>query len=202
MRGFFGRGVYNGVETEPGGGEDVQEQEMIAQLLQQDERGMESLLLHYGPLMRYIIAPILPDPQDREECLSEVSMRIWSRIAQFDPARGSWNAWLTAITRNTARNYHRSAQNRRDTQAIPEGTPAPGASPEEAILQAERSAAVHAALGRLSPGDRALFYRKYYYLQSTAQIAAELGMTVRAVEGRLYRLKKQLRRMLGGEGHV
>lgn len=48
---------------------------MIAQLLQQDERGMEALLLHYGPLMRYIIAPILPDPQDREECLSEVSMR-------------------------------------------------------------------------------------------------------------------------------
>jgi len=202
MRGFFGRGVYNGIETQPGGGEDVQEQEMIAQLLQQDERGMEALLLHYGPLMRYIIAPILPDPQDREECLSEVSMRVWSRVAQFDPARGSWTAWLTAITRNTARNYHRSAQNRRDTQAIPEGTPAPDASPEEAILQAERSAAVHNALGRLSPGDRALFYRKYYYLQSTAQIAAELGMTVRAVEGRLYRLKKQLRRMLGGEGHV
>ena len=72
----------------------------------------------------------------------------------------------------------------------------------EAILQAERSAAVHNALGRLSPGDRALFYRKYYYLQSTAQIASELGMTARAVEGRLYRLKKRLRTMLGGEGHV
>ena len=179
MRGFFGRHVCNGIETQPGGGEDVQEQEMIAQLLQKDERGMEALLQHYGPLMRYIIAPILPDPQDREECLSEVSMRVWSRVAQFDPARGSWTAWLTAITRNTARNYHRSAQHRPGTQSIPEGTPAPDASPEEA-----------------------LFYRKYYYLQSTAQIASELGVTVRAVEGRLYRLKKQLRRMLGGEGHV
>ena len=200
MRGFFGRGVYNGIETQPGGGEDVQEQEMIAQLLQKDERGMEALLLHYGPLMRYIIAPILP--QDREECLSEVSMRVWSRVAQFDPARGSWNAWLTAITRNTARNYQRSAQHRPGTQSIPEGTPAPDVSPEEAILQAERSAALHDALARLGQSDRALFYRKYYYLQSTAQIAAELGMTARAVEGRLYRLKKQLRRMLGGEGHV
>lgn len=109
MRGFFGRGVYNEVETEPGGGEDVQEQEMIAQLLQKDERGMEALLQHYGPLMRYIIAPILPDPQDREECLSEASLRVWNKIAQFDPARGSWNAWLTAITRNTALNFQRSA---------------------------------------------------------------------------------------------
>ena len=170
---------------------------MIAQLLQQDERGMEALLLHYGPLMRYIIAPILPDPQDREECLSEVSMRVWSRIAQFDPARGSWNAWLTAVTRSTALNFQRSAARHGDTQTLPEE-----ASPEETLIQAERRAALHDALARLGQNDRALFYRKYYYLQSTAQIASELGMTARAVEGRLYRLKKQLRRMLGGEGHV
>ena len=180
----------------------MKQPEIIELLLTHDERGMEALLLHYGPLMRYIIAPILPDPQDREECLSEVSMRVWSRIAQFDPARGSWTVWLTAITRNTARNSQRSAQHHSSVHSIPEGTPAPDASPEEASLQAERSAALHDALARLGQNDRALFYRKYYYLQSTAQIASELGMTVRAVEGRLYRLKKQLRRMLGGEGHV
>lgn len=202
MRGFFGWGVYNGIETQPGGGEDVQEQEMIALLQQHDERGMDALLLHCGPLMRYIIAPIVPNALDREECLSEASLRVWNKIAQFDAARGSWSAWLTAVTRNTALNFQRSAQHHSSVQSIPEGTPAPGASPEEAILQAERSAALHDALARLGQNDRALFYRKYYYLQSTAQIASELGMTVRAVEGRLYRLKKQLRRMLGGEGHV
>ena len=65
----------------------------------------------------------------------------------------------------------------------------------------ERQTALQAALGQLSAGERLLFYRKYYYLQPTAQIAAELGMTERAVEGRLYRLKKQLRKMLGGENH-
>lgn len=140
--------------------------------------------------------------QDREECLSEVSMRVWSRIAQFDPARGSWNAWLTAVTRSTALNFQRSAARHGDTQTLPEDAPSPEASPEEALIQGERRAALHDALARLGQNDRALFYRKYYYLQSTAQIASELGMTARAVEGRLYRLKKQLRRMLGGEGHV
>ena len=39
-------------------------------------------------------------------------------------------------------------------------------------------------------------------VKATAQIAAELGLTERAVEGKLYRLKKQLRKMLGGEGHA
>ena len=47
--------------------------------------------------------------------------------------------------------------------------------------------------------DRNLFYRKYYYLQSTAQMAAELGLTERGVEGRLHRLRKRLRKELGGE---
>ena len=43
---------------------------MIALLQQHDERGMDALLLHCGPLMRYIIAPIVPNALDREECLS------------------------------------------------------------------------------------------------------------------------------------
>ena len=178
----------------------MREREIAGLLRDKHPDGMQQLLLHYGPLMRYIIAPILPDPQDREECLSEVSMRVWSRIAQFDPARGSWNAWLTAVTRSTALNYQRSAARHGGTQTLPEGAPSPEASPEEALIQAERRAALHDALARLGQSDRALFYRKYYYLQPTAQIAAELGMTERAVEGRLYRLKKRLRTMLGGDG--
>lgn len=162
---------------------------------------MADLLLHYGPLMRYIIAPILPNPQDREDCLSEVTLRIWEKIDQFDPRRGSWNAWLTAITRNTALNHARKAQGS-SAEELPEDTPAAGHTPEEAVLQRERQEAVRDALERLPYRDRILFYRKYYYMQPTAQIAAELGMTERAVEGKLYRLKKQLRKMLGGEGHA
>ena len=55
------------------------------------------------------------------------------------------------------------------------------------------------ALAALPVQERDLFYRKYYYCQSTAQMAAELGLTERAVEGRLYRLRQGLRQKLGGE---
>ena len=72
-------------------------------------------------------------------------------------------------------------------------------TPEERLLQQERRQALLSALGRLGQKERVLFYRKYYYRQSTAQIAAELGMTERAVEGRLYRIKKALRKALGGD---
>lgn len=71
--------------------------------------------------------------------------------------------------------------------------------PEEALLRQERANELSRALSSLSRRDYLLFYRKYYYLQSTAQIAAELGVTERAVEGRLYRLRKKLQHLLGGE---
>ena len=74
----------------------MREQEIIEALRRREEAGMDALLLHYRPLLQYIIAPILQNPQDREDCLSEVSLRIWEKIEQFDPQRGSWSAWLTA----------------------------------------------------------------------------------------------------------
>lgn len=179
----------------------MKERDIIELLLQKNKKGMDALLLHYGPLMRYIIAPILQNSQDQEDCLSEVAMRVWEKIEQFNQERGSWNAWLTAITRNAALNYTRDTRRHNRVEEIPDDTPSPEPSPEELIIQKERQAAVNHALSQLSPKDRMLFYRKYYYLQPTAQIASELGMTERAVEGKLYRLKKQLRKMLGGEVH-
>lgn len=176
----------------------MQENTVERLLLEKNEQGMDALLLHYGPLMRYIIAPILQNPQDREDCLSEVSMRVWEKIGQFDGEKGSFHAWLTAITRNTALNHARKASGS-SAEELSESTPSPELSPEETLLKKERQEALKTALSRLSYKDRLLFYRKYYYRQSTAQIAAELGMTERAVEGKLYRLKKQLRKSLGGE---
>ena len=51
----------------------------------------------------------------------------------------------------------------------------------------------------LTSQEQHIFSRKYYYLQRTAQIAAELGMTERSVEGKLYRLRKKLQKQLGGD---
>ncbi len=179
----------------------MKEQEIIELLLQKNEKGMDALLKHYGPLIRYVIAPVLKNEQDREDCLSEVAMKVWEKIEQFDRQKGSWNAWLTAVARNTALNFSRSISRYDIAEELSENIPSPELSAEEEVIRQEQQEAVNLALRQLSSKERMLFYRKYYYLQSTAQIASELGMTERAVEGKLYRLKKQLRNTLGGEVH-
>ncbi|MCI9156136.1 MAG: sigma-70 family RNA polymerase sigma factor [Lawsonibacter sp.] len=103
------------------------------------------------------------------------------------------------LTRNAALN--RARRRKEDTEELSDKIPSGERSPEQALLQKERVAALQRAIARLAQRERIIFYRKYYYQQPTAQIAAELGMTERAVEGRLYRTKKKLRDMLGGEGH-
>ncbi len=173
--------------------------EVIELLLARDERGIAELMTHFGPLMRYVIAPILENESDREECLSECCMKVWNNIGGYDASRGGWTAWLTAIARNAALN--RARGHRADHAPLDEAgdTPSSEPTPEEALLLKERREALQTALAALKPAERNLFYRKYYYMQSTAQIAAELGATERGVEGRLHRLRKKLRAALGGE---
>lgn len=173
------------------------ENELIKMLARRDERGTEELLLRYGPLMRYIISPVLPDPRDQQECLSEAALRVWDRIHFFDPELGSFTGWLTAVTRNTALNYARKNRKAEDSlQEIPPDYPSREPGPEEILIQKEYRKVLKRALLALSQKERILFYRKYYYRQTTAQIASELGMTERAVEGRLYRMKKKLKNQI------
>ncbi len=179
----------------------MKEQEIIELLISKKEQGMNELLVHYGPLMRYIIAPILLNVHDQEDCLSEVAMQVWKNVDKFDCQRGSWNVWLTALVRNYALNYKRNIAMYQKKEEISPDIPSPDLSPEEQVIQREREHALSRAMSQLSQKDRALFYRKYYYMQSIAQIASEMCMTERAVEGKLYRIKKRLRKILGGEGY-
>ena len=178
----------------------MDDRELAELLAQRQARGADELLRRYGPMLRYIIAPILPDPREREECLSNVVMRVWERIGQFDPARGGFPAWLSAVARNTARNRRRAGACRGGREAeLSPGAADPSPGPEELLVQRERLERLRAVVAGLDGAERALLYRKYYYLQSTAQMAAELGLTPRGVEGRLHRLRRRLRKELGGE---
>ena len=75
--------------------------------------------------------------------LSEVAMRVWEKIEQFNQERGSWKTWLTAITRNAALNYTRDTHRHNSVEEIPDDIPSPEPSPEELIIQKERQSALY-----------------------------------------------------------
>ena len=172
--------------------------ELIQAMKKRELGALDRFQTTFTPLLRYIIAPLLSDERDREECLSDVMLRAWEAIDSYDPSRATFTTWLSALARNTALNRRRSSERRRENGPPDEDIPASTDSPEQTVLKEEAARAVWDAVGRLDRRDRELFLRKYYYYQSTAQIAAELGLTVRGVEGRLYRVRKRLQNELGG----
>ena len=178
----------------------MDDRELVEALKNREDGALDALQTAYGPLLRYIIVPILSDPSDREECLSDVLMQVWQSIGGYRPELAALSTWLAALARNAALNRRR-ANARRRTVPLDAAVPDPAEGPEQAALRAERAQAVRRAVAGLSARDRALFLRKYHYYQSTAQIAAELGLTERAVEGRLYRIRRRLQAELGGDWH-
>ena len=56
--------------------------ELINDLLARTDGSLEQLMLHYGPLIRYVITPILSDERDQEEVFSDILVRVWDRVRQ------------------------------------------------------------------------------------------------------------------------
>ena len=136
----------------------MQESEIIEMLRKQSPDGAAALMSHYGPLMKYVIRPIVANEQDREECLSEAVMRILDKIHLYDEDRGSWTAWITSVTRSVALNKRRSNKVPYEEAAITDQTPSPDPTLEELILHQERRRELKDALSQLSQKDRVISY--------------------------------------------
>lgn len=177
----------------------LKESDIAEILMKKDENGINELLRHYGPLIKYVIRPFLKNSADREECLSETVMLIWNNIEKFDRDKGSFRRWVTVVARNAAVSFARKNKFKGEFEELSEKIPSSEPTPEGALEIKERRKNLALAVTRLSEKEKVLFYRKYYYFQSNIQIAAEMGITEKAVEGRLYRLRNRLRAMLGDE---
>lgn len=69
-------------------------------------------------------------------------MRVWEKIDAFQEERGSWNGWLTALTRHAALNHARRISRHGGAEALSEDPPSPELTPEEVLLHQERQTAL------------------------------------------------------------
>ena len=152
----------------------MEDREIAERLRSGDERGMEALLGQYGPLLRYVVRPILPREEDREDCLSEISLRIWARIGGYTEDRGTLVAWLTAIARNTALS-HAQREGPRTPEALSHQTADPAPSPEEETLRREEGLRLRQLLHSLEEPYREVFLWRHYGDLSFREIGQLFG---------------------------
>jgi RNA polymerase sigma-70 factor (ECF subfamily) len=131
-------------------------------------------------------------PEDANDAVAEVFLVAWRKIGKA-PAGDEARLWLYGIARNVVRNAHRSARRSERLSARLAGVREehePG--PEVQVVRSARDAELLAAVARLAPLERELLRLKTWEELSSAQIAEVAGLSVRAVETRLSRIRKKL----------
>ena len=191
------RRVSHRLFREEGGA--IEEQEMLSRLRRGDTAGLEALIERYAPHVAAVAARILPGrPEEWEELTSDVFLAAWDNRKKLRPGRV--RAWLTAVARNRAFNRLRTGGQplplEEDVLLLPEDVP------HRVLEERELQKLLRQALSGLDRADRELFVRHYYYGQTVARAAEEMGLNLSTAKTRLRRGRMKLKEYLQEVGYA
>ena len=168
-----------------------------------DESAIAETKASYGKLLRSIAYGILASAQDAEECENEACLRAWNSIPPARPQRLS--AYLCQIARRLAfdRYDYRSAAKRGPSVALEEleNVLSADISAEDRFSENQLAALLKAFLHEQDHDTRVIFLRRYWFCETTREIAKRFNVSESMVKSRLSRTKKRLREFLKKEGY-
>jgi RNA polymerase sigma-70 factor (ECF subfamily) len=173
------------------------DKELTEGALRGEEAAFVELLSRHGPSMLALIRREAPKAEDWEDILQEALLHAWRDIAQLRD-HGRIRSWLLSIARNRCRDHNKSA-GRREQFAAPQAlerrlgrfgrmTPEPGEQTELADM-----------VNRLPP--REMKTAEMFYLNGLTiqDIARRICVPAGTVKSRLFRARRELRRLLEEE---
>lgn len=178
----------------------MKDEAIVNLIYEKDELGLSKLTEKYEKLLIHIAAGILGSrSRDIEECVNDSYLKLWNHIEKYDMERASLKTYLKIIVRNTAINKLRD-MSRREESELPEDISDIAKyyidhrqSVEGQVFRKENMKQLNKVIGKLNKKDQELVIRKYFYLQSSKDIAAATKMTVTAIDSRLSRLRNKMK---------
>ena len=138
----------------------------------------------------------LGDPQDAEDAVSQVSLKIQEKWHTYDPAQGAVSTWIYAITRNEVCDVLRRRAREPGAAEDFERIPAQELTPEEALSAKARLEDLEAALARLPERERDIVILRFYSGLPSREVAARMGLSDGNVRYLQTQALRKLRTML------
>lgn len=157
-------------------------------------------------LFKFIAKHLRKDQTAVEEVFEETVVAGWKSYKTFKH-KSSYFTWLCRIALNKIADYYHDQVNERSGIIVPlidmiTQTDKKSLSPEESLSLKELRSSVNDCLNLLPYEKRRLLWFRYWKDYSYEQIGHMLGISERAVEGKIYRAKHEFARVWSASSNL
>lgn len=185
----------------------MDDSEIVALYLSRDETAIRQTADKYGTRLRTLSFGIVQDAQAAEECENDAYLAAWNSIPPHEP-RGYLYAFMARIIRHISLDLCRKRERLKRSAAVCELSaeleqciPAPNDC-QCRLDDMALGEAINGFLGTLSSEKRRVFLRRYWYLDSIAEITKRFGLSESKVKTTLCRCRTQMKNYLEKEGYI
>lgn len=170
---------------------------LVARVAQGDRAAFAALYAHYGPRLKTYMRKLGADSVAAEDLAQEAMATVWNKARLFDPAKANANTWIFTIARNRRIDLIRRERRPEidpEDPILKDGDPE---SPEGALISRRDAAAIRAALAGMPAEQAEVIRLSFFEDRPHGAIAAQLGVPLGTVKGRLRLALRRFRKVLG-----
>jgi len=168
-----------------------------------NEEAIKETDLRYGKKLHNLADKIVQNFEDAQECVSDTYLKTWDTIPPQRPEY--FFAYIAKICRNFALgvlDWKSAAKRKGEVVSLTQEMEAciPDPSNERKLEGQELGEVLNRFLESLSKDSRVIFLRRYWYLDTVAEIASRYGISQSKVKTQLHRTRAKLHSFLEKEG--
>ena len=177
--------------------------QIIALYWSRDEQAIHATDAQYGRRLHTLADRIVQNYEDAQECVSDTYLKTWDTIPPKRPEY--FFAYIAKICRNFALgvlDWKSAAKRKGEVVALTQEMEAciPDPQHERKLEGEELGEILNRFLESLPVDNRVIFLRRYWYLDTVAEIADRYGFSESKVKTQLHRTRTKLHAFLAKEG--
>jgi RNA polymerase sigma-70 factor (ECF subfamily) len=176
----------------------INQENFIRLLKKKKTEALDYFVDNYSNLVFKVIISVLSSDKREEavECLNDVILKVWNNISYFDDSKGNFSSWLIAITKYNAIDYQRKIVKMAKQENIDDLVIKDECMVEDEIIAKENNEEIIDMIISMGEPDRDIFFRHYIVGESINEICDKLKLSRAAVDNRLSRGRKELKKKI------
>ncbi len=172
---------------------NIDENNFVEQIKEKNSKALEFAVDKYSNLVFKVVRTVLNSKfqlQHSEECVNDVFWAVWNNIWSFDPEKGKFKYWITAIAKYKAIDYKRKLFNESTNDSVDNYDFQCDINTEHTIISKENRKEILRAINDMKDLDKQIFIRRYFLCENIENIAESYGLNRRINRKRNFKFLK------------